>query len=480
MRENKPENRLGTDNISKLLLQFSIPATAGMLVQALYNIINGFFMGQYVSVNALGATGLAAPLINILAAFSMLFGVGTSALISIRSGENRYDDAEKVLANGFWMLLFIGSLISLFGTLLVESVLNITGATAQTETFELAVEYGRIIVIGSVFHMIGLGLNHTIRARGNPVVAMCTMFIGVAANILLDILFVTVLGWGIRGAALATVIAQGVLSLWVVLYIKLSNADIRLNIKKHKFNAKVVWRIICIGSSAFVIQFAASIVTSLFNNNLALYGKYLLIGANISNTEEAGTNIVLAAYRIISNLSAFILMPAFGANQGSQPILGYNYGANRYNRVRGTYRLTICTVLIWICLCFVIAMAVPHLLIGLSVKTLDNYQHIAGFGAAALRITMISLPTVGMQIISASYFQAIGKPVKAMIIGMSRQVILLLPLIYIMPELFSHLFGESSAVYGLIWAGVIADVITAVITIFMIAAETKRLNNIHQ
>jgi len=472
MQKNRPGNWLGTEKISKLFLRFSIPAITGMLAQALYAIVNGFFIGKYAGISALGAMGLVAPFIGIIAAFSMLFGVGTSVLTSIRSGENRNGDAEEVLSNGFWMLLFTGVPISIFGALLIEPILNITGTIGKTETFYLAAEYGRIVVLGSVFQMIGLGLSHAIRARGNPVAAMATVLIGVAVNVLLDMLFIIMLGWGIRGAAIATVAAQGVSAAAVVLYLAFGKSDIKLRIRKHKLKIKVIFDILRIGSSAFILQFATCVVAFLFNNNLLKYGKLLISGADV---EEISTNIVLAGYRIISNLSAFILMPAFGANQGSQPILGYNYGAKRYGRVRAAFRLTASAITVWMCLCFVIAMAMPKVLISLSVKPDENYAHLLNFGATAIRIALISLPIVGIQIISANYFQAIGKPIKAMAVSMSRQVVLLIPLIYIMPEVFSKFFGAENAVYGLMWAGVIADTIAVVITVIMVYAETKRL-----
>lgn len=478
------ENRLGTQKISKLLLSFSIPAVTGMLVQALYNIVDSFFVGQYVNSTALGATGLVMPMMNIFMGFSMLFGIGTSALISIRMGEKKNHEAEGILTNGFIMLIFTGVAISVLGTIFVEPILQITGGAASADQKAYAIQYAQIIAGGACLQLLGFGLNHSIRAQGSPKIAMYTMIIGAVANTLLDALFVIVFEWGVRGAAIATIISQGISAVWVVLYFIYGKTNIKLNLRKHKFDFKVVGKIMSIGSSAFALQIAASVVVSLLNNGLMTYGKQLLTDSGIEGTLESiqdlGSSVALAGYRIISSLTMFVLMPVFGTNQGAQPILGFNYGAKQYDRVKKTYRLAVSAATIWVVFCFVMIMLFPQACIGLFVKPDSNYNYLLSFGTTAIRIALLALPVVGFQVISSSYFQAVGKPHKALVLSTSRQVLFLIPLVYIMPKIFVNIFGPSQGVNGLMWALFTADLLASVVTGLMIFFEMRKLGRKHQ
>ena len=344
--------QLGEENIGKLLMKFSIPAIVGMLVNALYNVVDRIFIGHIEGVGKLALIGVTAtfPIAIIIMAFAMLVGIGTAALISIKLGQQKKEEAEHTLGNAFTLIIIISLIVTVLGLIFLEPMLLKFGASRVTLPY--AKEYIRIILIGAIFQSIGFGLNNTIRSEGNPRVAMFTMLIGGILNTILDPIFIFVFHMGTRGAAIATVISQAVNTIWVLSYFFGGKSVLKIRYKNLKLNFKVVKSIFAIGMSPFSMQLAASIVTIISNRSLVKYGGDLALGS----------------MGIIMSIVMLVLMPVFGINQGCQPIIGYNYGAKKYDRVKQALKLAILAATIITTTGFIIIQLFPKQLISLFNK----------------------------------------------------------------------------------------------------------------
>jgi len=409
MNTNKNEV-LGIEPITKLLLKFSIPAIIGMIVNALYNVVDKIFLGQVNSL-AIGGVHLTYPLSLAIMAFAMLVGMGGNSLSSIRLGQGRKDQAEKILGNSFTMLIILSLLISIVIFFFLEPILIILGS--KDVLLPYAMDYMKIIAIGIPFQMIGFGLNYFIRGEGSPTVAMGTMLIGAITNIILDYVFVILLGLGVKGAALATIIGQFFSFIWVLMFFFGSKSSIRITKENIKLKLHTVGEILSLGLSPFGMQIASSLVITIFNIQLAKFGN-----------ENA-----ITAMGIVQSISTIAFMPIFGLNQGSQPILGYNFGAKKYQRVKRTLIYAIIIATIYISICYCVIMLAPELLINLFIVNASNINTIMPITVEALKVTSFVFPILGFQILSSNYFQATGKPVIGVILSLSRQLIVLLPVL---------------------------------------------------
>ncbi len=328
----KHQNQLGEESIGKLLLKYSIPAIIGMMVNALYNIVDRMFIGRIPNVGTLALTGvgITMPIMSILLAFGMLIGIGSTANISLNLGRGRRDDAEKLIGSALTLSLIVGISITIIAFIFLNPILNIFGASENSLFY--AKQYITIILAGCTFNILSFALNSTVRADGNPKLASITMVIGCATNILLDYLFVFVLNIGIRGAALATVISQALTFFIILYYYTKGNSNLKLESMKLKKN--LVMMTFAIGIAPFATQIANSLVQVVANNSLKTYGNDLSIGA----------------MTIISSISMVFMMPIFGINQGCQPIIGFNYGAKKFDRAKKTFAIAtiaatvICTI----------------------------------------------------------------------------------------------------------------------------------------
>lgn len=439
--------RLGKEAIGKLLIQFSIPAVIGMLVNSLYIIIDRIFIGRVVGAMAISGVSLTFPIGIIIMGFAMLIGIGGSACISIRLGQNRKDEAEKILGNAFILLIIISILVTIAASIFINPILMSFGASANT--IEYARQFISIIIYAAVIQSVGFGLNNIIRAEGNPKKAMMTALIGAPINILLDYLFICVMGFKIRGAAVATVISQTITCIWVVSYFLGNNSMLKLKKENFKLQKNIVLNIIAIGMAPFAMQIAASAVNIILNRSLAIYGGDLAIGA----------------MGIINGIATLFLMPIFGINQGVQPIIGFNYGANKYKRVKKALMLA---CIIGTLISFTGALVVhviPTALVQLFNKNDVNLTSVTVHG---IKIYMLMFAIVGFQIVSSNFFQAIGKAKISMFLGLSRQVIVLIPLLIILP----HIFKLNG-----VWMAVpISDFTASLITAAFLFIEVKRLN----
>ncbi|MGW8256127.1 MAG: MATE family efflux transporter [Thermoguttaceae bacterium] len=443
---NDRTQRLREGAIAKLLLTFSVPAIVGLLAQAIYNVVDRIFVGR--ALGALGIAGIAVsfPYMLIFLAFSMLIGFGATALISIRLGENKKAEAELVLGNAVVLLLGASLVLTLLGWFFLEPLLVLFGASESIMPY--ARDYTQIIVLGTVFEIVGFGLNASIRGEGNPRLAMLTMLLGELMNVILAPIFIFVFGWGMRGAALATVLSQAAATVWIVSYFLSGRSFLKIRWHNMRLTRPICTAIVVVGSPPFFLQLAASVMQSTMNNQLDKYGG----------------DIAISAMGIIFAVAMMFFMPIFGINQGVQPIIGYNYGARQFDRVRSALKTAVVAATGIALFGFSIMMFAPA-----QVIRLFNREDAAllALGVHALRICTLTMPLVGFNVVAASYFQAIGKPRQAMLISLSRQVLFLIPLILILP----HFFGLNGA-----WAAIpSSDLLAAILAAVLITVELRRL-----
>jgi len=441
--------QLGEENIGKLLIKFSVPAIVGMMVNALYNLVDKVFVGRGVGKPALEGVTATFPIALLLMAFAMLVGIGSAALISIKLGQQKKEEAEHILGNAFTLLIVISIVVTVLGLLFLEPLLLKIGT--PNNILPYAKEYISVILIGSIFQSVGFGLNNIIRSEGNPRIAMFTMLIGGILNTILDPIFIFVFHMGTRGAAIATILSQAVSMIWVLYYFFGGSSVLKVRYKNLKLDIKVVKSIFSIGMSPFSMQLAASITTIISNKNLVQYGGSTALGA----------------MGVIMSVVMMVLMPTFGINQGCQPIIGYNYGAKNYHRVKHALKLAIIAATCITVTGFIIIQLFPKQIISLF----NNDPQLIAIGSHGIKIYLFMLPIIGFQIVSSNYFQAIGKARISIFLGLSRQVILLIPLLFILPRFFE--------LDGVWLSGPSSDALASIITAVFIFVEIKHLNKLH-
>jgi len=385
-----------------------------MLAQALYNVVDRVFVGRAVGTLGIAGATVSFPFMLIMMACAMLVGFGATTLVSIQLGKKRHADAERILGNAFTLLLLTGLALTIAGSVWLDRLLVTFGATRQILPY--AHDYLRIIVFGSIAQTVGFGLNSVIRGEGNPRAAMITMLIGASLNTILDPIFLFYCGWGMRGAALSTVISQAVASLWVLSYFFGGRSLLKIRPGNLRLNSAICRRILAFGSPIFAMQVAGSMTHAILNNQLRIHGGELAI----------------SAMGIIYAVVMFVAMPIFGITQGAQPIIGFNHGAGNRERVRRTLLAAIACASA-VCLAgFTLVMVFPERVIELF----NRQPQLVNMGVHAIRVSLVMLPIIGFQIVCSNYFQAVGKPGWAMLLGLSRQVLLLLPAILILPRWF--------------------------------------------
>lgn len=442
--------QLGELKVSKLIIKFSIPAIIGMLVNALYNLVDRIYIGHGVGSLGIGATTIVFPVMLIMMAFSMLIGIGANSLVSIRLGQNRKEEAEGIFGNALVLLIITSLVLSIVGLVILEPFLKLLGASEQMLPY--AKDYMEIILIGGVFQSIGMGMNNFIRSEGNPKIAMYTMLIGAFLNTVLDPIFIFVFHWGMKGAALATILSQAVSAIWVIAYFLRGKSLLKIKMKYLKLKPVYIGNIIALGAAPFAMQIAASVLNFIMNTSLGTYGG----------------DVAISGMGIVNSIITLMIMPIFGINQGVQPIIGYNYGAQRYDRVKEAYKLAVIYATVIVVFGWLITRIFPEQLVYLFNN--EDTELIA-FGTFAIKRFLIFLPIVGFQIVSSNYFQAIGKPMHSALLGLSRQVLILIPALLILPKFFG--------LNGVISAGPLSDILSAVITGTFIFIEMKRLNIRH-
>jgi putative MATE family efflux protein len=423
-----------------------VPAIIGMLVNAVYNIVDRIYVGQ--GVNPLGIAGITIvmPLMMALQASSMLIGVGANSLFSIRMGEGRRDMVEKIMGHAFLLLFFIPGIVIAASFLFLDDIIRILGASEAV--FPFAKTYLRIILYGGVFSAMGPGINHFIRSDGHPKTSMFTQIVGAVINIILDPIFIFGFGWGIAGAAWATVISQFISFAWVMYYFNSKHTPLRFRPALMLLAPRLTAEILAIGFAPFAMQFAMSFVGVMQNRVLHTYGG----------------DIAVASMGIVYSIMVIIYMPLMGLNQGAQPIIGYNYGAKKYERVLSAYRLSVIAGSLFAAAGFLLVQLFP----GFFIAVFRNEQGaLMDMGILCLRVSCIMLPVIGFQMFSASYFQAVGKPLESTVLSLSRQILLYLPLLLLLPRFFG--------LNGVFFAMPVADFFSTALTAVFMAVELRRL-----
>ncbi|MGL9748988.1 MATE family efflux transporter [Enterococcus sp. DIV0170] len=440
-------NPLGTEKVSKLLWQFSIPAIIGMVVNALYNVVDRIYIGHAPGLGANGLAGITIgfPIMIILLSIGILFGVGGATLFSMKLGEGKTKDAELALGNAFSLLIISGLLFMLLGHIFLSPVLSAFGASEKILPF--AMSYMRIIFSGAVFQIVSIGLNNFLRADGQPKLAMITMFMGAGVNIILDPVFIYVLDMGMAGAALATILSQFISMVWILSYFLSKRSHHQIQVKNMPIKLSIATRITALGMPNFLLQLGNSVLNVVLNMTLLSYGG----------------DIAVSGMGIVNSIQTILLMPITGLVQGAQPIVSFNFGAKKFQRVRETqkYAITIATIIVllgWLATRFM-----PEQL----VRLFNNEPELLAFGAKALQTWFLFLPVIGFQIVASNFFQATGRTRSAIFLTLTRQIILLIPAIL----LFSQTWGMD----GLLHAAPFADACAALLTGVFYIGGIKRL-----
>ena len=437
--------RLGTEPIGKLLWSFSAPAIVGMIVNAIYNIVDRIFVGQAVGDKALAALSFAFPFMTAIMAAAMLVGLGGTSLVAISLGEGNRPRAQKILAN---VCVFSGCLevvVSLLGYIFLKPLLRMFG-TPDGEIMTLACEYMGIVLAGSVFQGIGFALNAIIRSDGSPKMAMITMLAGAVTNIVLDWLLTMVFPMGVAGVAIATISGQLATMLWVLFYFT-KKSNIRLNLKGYRPDFSLMSKTMFIGLAPALVQLAMASVNIIYNNLLMKYGG----------------DIAVSAFSVYNSAMTIAIMPIFGINQGVQPIVGYNYGAEKYDRVRKTMYLGIACATILVVLGSILIRLFPEQI----VRAFNSSPELIKLGTQALKVNSLALPIVGAQIICSNYFQYINKPKAATLLSLSRQCLFLIPALLIL----SNVFGLD----GIFYAQPVSDLCSATLAISWTTCAMRKL-----
>ena len=441
--------QLATENIGKLIWQYSIPAIIGTVVMALYNIVDRIFIGQGVGPLAISGLALTFPFMILQMAFGMLIGAGSASRISITLGENNNDKAEKILGNAFTLTFIISGTVIVISYIFMHDLLRLFGGTQKT--IQYAENFMTIIIPGGIFSALNYGFNNIMRASGYPRKAMYTMIICAALNAILAPVFIFGFHWGIQGAAIATNIAYLVGTVWVLAHFMDKKSNIRFHRKNFKLEKDIVKSIISIGMSPFSMQLATCFVIILVNTTLIKHGGDLAIGA----------------FGIINSLNTLIIMIIIGLNQGTQPIVGYNFGAKSYSRMFKTLKYAAIIATGITSFGFVIGTFFPTYVV--SFFTRDAALQI--IAAKALRISVFMFPIVGSQIVVTNFFQSIGKAKISIFLSLTRQFLFLIPALLVLPPMF----GLSGAWAAMPFSDGLSSIVSAVTIIYFIR-KFKELN----
>lgn len=409
-----PTNKLATENIGKLMWEYTLPAIMGTVVMSLYNIVDRIFIGQGVGALAISGLALTMPFSIVLMAFGMLIGAGSASRISITLGENNKDKAEKILGNAITLTFIMSGTAILLSMIFMDDILRLFGGTENT--LQYAREYMMIIIPGGIFTALYFGMNNILRASGHPKKAMQNIMLGAIINTVLDPIFIFVFDWGIQGAAWATVISYLIGTIHVGRQFFGKNSTLRFHWNNLKPQKDIILSIVSIGMSPFSMQIGTSMVVIFINSTLLKYGGDLAIGA----------------YGIINSINMLIVMFIVGLNQGTQPIVGFNYGAGNYSRMFTTIKKAVIVATCFSVFGFILGIIFPRM----AVSLFTNDINMIDISANAMRISVIMFPVIGIQIVISNFFQSIGKAKISIFLSLTRQFIFFIPALFILPPLF--------------------------------------------
>ena len=440
---------LENQKISKLLIKLSLPATVAMLVNALYNIVDAIFIGRGIGFLGIGGLSIAFPVQMVIMAIAQMIGIGAASVMSRSLGAKNDERAYRVTGNAFLSVAILGFLICAFGLIFIDPLLRIFGA--KDILFPYAKDYLQVVLIGSIYFPFVVTCNNLIRAEGNAKAAMFSMIIGAILNIILDYIFIFPMGMGIRGAALATIISQFVSLVYVLYYIYSGQSTMKVKIHHLKPDFSIIYEILTVGFPSFARQVAGSLIVVILNNSLGFYGGELAI----------------SVYGVVNRVIMFLFMPLFGIVQGMQPIVGYNYGAKRIDRVKEVLKVSIIATTVMATLSTLVGQIFPELIISLF----NDDPQLIKDGVFALRIVISMIPIIGVQIIGAALFQSLGKAIPSLFLTLSRQVLFFIPLVLILPRIY------NLGILGIWLSFPIADFLATIFTVALLKKEMKLIEN---
>ena len=447
MSISKNPTELGTERIGKLLAQYAIPAIIAMTASSLYHITDSIFIGKGVGALAISGLTITFPFMNLSAAFGSLVGAGASTLLSIRIGQKDYETANTILGNVITLNIIIGVLFAAVALIFLDPILYFFGASETTLPY--AREFMQIILLGNVITHIYFGLNAILRSAGSSEKAMYATIFTVGINIILNPLFIFVFNWGIRGSALATIIAQTIMLCWQLKLFSDKTNFIHFKKGIFKLRKRIVIDSLSIGLSPFMMNAAACLVVVVITRSM---------------TRMEG-DLAAGAYGIVNRIAFLFVMIVMGLNQGMQPIAGYNFGARLYGRVNEVLKKTIILATCVTTLGFLVVELFPHTIA--SIFTDDKEQTV--LVANGLRITFVMFPIIGMQMVTATFFQSIGMAGKAIFLSLSRQLLFLLPCLLILPYFFE--------INGIWYSLPISDFLSSIIACFMLMYYYRQFRN---
>ena len=449
MQNNNQTNEMATGNIPKLFFKLAIPAVVAQLVNLLYNIVDRIYIGHIpeVGASALTGVGLCSAIMMFITAFSMLAGAGGAPLAAIALGKNDKEQAEKIMTNSFSLLLIFAALLTVSIYIFAPTLLSWFGASEVTLPY--AVDYTRIYILGTVFVLLVTGMNPFVTTQGFAKIAMLTTVIGAIINIILDPIFIFLLNMGVKGAALATILSQGVGAIWILRFLTGKETILKLRKENMKLDPKIFGPTLALGISPFVMVSTESLLSISFTTSLAKYGGDIAVGA----------------MTIITSINMLVSMPLQGFCQGGQPIMSYNFGAGNTDRVKKAFFVQFGVCVAYATIFWGLCMLIPNVFAGIF--TTD--AALAEYASWAIRIYMAGIFSVGFQISCQQSFMALGQAAISLVMAFIRKLILLIPFIFILPNFF------EDKVFGVFVAEPISDIIAAAVTTIVFFTQFKKI-----
>lgn len=462
-KDNQKIDRLGTESTFKLLLEFSIPAVVGVLVQMLYNVIDAVYVGHAVGADGLAATTVANPMMTAMVAVAMLVGVGGNALAAIKLGERKKAVAERVVGNSFVLLLMATVILWVVAAFALEPILRYSGA--DDSVLPLALDFMTVIVIGCPLQFIAFGMNNFIRTAGHPNRALGSMLVGTGANVVLGYLFIIVMDGGMRGAGFATVCSWALSAAFVMQFFLKKDSPMPMRRASLAVQPRIALRICALGIAPCVMELGFAVSSMIENNLLVLYGA----------ADALGVDGALAVMRVLSAVGLFTFMPAMGISMGAQPIIGYNYGARTFGRMKRVLKQAI-----------LLGIAITTPLWATVIIAPDMYAHLFGLPerymgetAWALVLFLMFVPILPIQTIGSNYFDATGQAAKATVLTLTRQILFLIPLLIFCPIVLPGLLPITPL--ESVWlAPSISDITSTLIVSGFLAVEWRRLRGLEE
>lgn len=444
------KNPLESESIGKLMFQYSLPAIISSLVNSLYNIVDQIFVGHSIGELGNAATNVAFPLVMIITTLAMTFGAGGVSAFSLYLGKKNIKQAKSVVGNSMTMMILSGIVVMIFSFLFLKPIMYFFGGRGQV--LEYTLEYTSITIFGIPFAMIGSGASQLVRADGSPRYAMIATLTGAILNCVLDPIFIFGFNMGMSGAALATIIGQIISALLILIYFP-HFKSFHLTSQDYFPRKKSIFQIFSLGMAAGANQFAVTVVQIVMNNTLGYYGEL----------SKYGRDIPLACVGIISKVSSIFNSLVFGVSQSTQPIIGYNFGARNYSRVKETFRRAAFIILGISTVAFICFQVFPRQIIGIFGSGNELYYE---FALRYFHIFLFCIFIVGLQILSAQFFPSIEKGAIGTVVSLSRQVFFFLPLVVILPLIWG--------IDGILWSGPIADGASSLLALFLVQKEMKK------